>query len=150
MKGAMIFSGTGLTRHLGRAARSKGDGMNITLSDVKIHPDMSEETVCFSAIILLDGKEIGTVRNSGQGGSHVYYWQDRNAGAEIQKWSNTQNTEFDFEKLDQIIDEKISDFEEKEQLRRWCQRKTLFRLKGDEDDSCVSLRLHSMPRSNCN
>ncbi len=36
--------------------------------------------------------------------------------AEIQKWSNTQNTEFDFEKLDQIIDEKISDFEEKEQL----------------------------------
>ncbi len=27
--------------------------MNITLSDVKIHPDMSEETVCFSAIILL-------------------------------------------------------------------------------------------------
>ena len=78
--------------------------MKITLSKIKIHPDMSEETACFSASICLDGKEVGTVKNDGQGGSHSYHWQDRDVGRRIEEWADTQDTEFDFERLDQIVD----------------------------------------------
>lgn len=108
--------------------------MQITLSNVRLHPDMSEETDCFSATILLDGNEVGTVKNDGQGGSHRYHWQDRATGTRIKQWSETQVTEFDFERLDQIIDDLIAKHEEQKQLRQWCQRETLFRLKGDKKD----------------
>lgn len=47
--------------------------MKITLTNVQIHPDMTEETDCFSATICLDGKAVGTVKNDGQGGSHRYH-----------------------------------------------------------------------------
>ena len=112
----------------------------ITLSNVQIHPDMSEETECFSATICLDGKEVGSVKNYGQGGSHEYDWQDLAIGAKVEEWSETQDTEFDFERLDQIVDDLLAKSEEQKQLRRWCKKATLFRLKGDEIDSWRSVK----------
>ena len=106
--------------------------MKITLSKVKIHPDMSEETNCFSATICLEGKAVGTVQNDGQGGSHRYHWQDRATEAQIEEWSETQDTEFDSERLDQIVNDLVAEYEEQKQLQRWCKKKTVFRLKGDD------------------
>lgn len=41
----------------------------ITLKDVKHHPDMSEETYCYSATVLVDGEVFCKTLNRGQGGS---------------------------------------------------------------------------------
>lgn len=114
--------------------------MKITLSSVMIHPDMSEETDCFSATILVDGTEVGTVKNDGQGGPHRYHWQDRGTGARIEEWSETQDTEFDFERLDQIIDVLLEKFDEQNQLRQWCKKETLFRIKGDKTESWRAIK----------
>ena len=46
------------------------DLKNLSLKSVKVHSDMSEETVCFSAIILQDGKELAHISNDGRGGCH--------------------------------------------------------------------------------
>lgn len=107
--------------------------MNLSLSKVKIHDDMSDETTCFSAAIHLDGKKVGEVRNEGIGGCNGYYWNNPTVGKQIEEWAKTQPTEFDFEKLDQIIDGMLSAHEEEKQLKRWCKTTTVFRLKGDED-----------------
>ncbi len=106
--------------------------MNLSLTKVKVHPDMSEETNCFSAEVHLDGKKVGEVKNAGHGGSHQYHWTNRDIGTKIQKWAMIQNLEFDFEKLDQIIDKLLLEFEEKRQLKRWCKKEIVFRLKGDK------------------
>ena len=48
--------------------------MKITLKKVKVYDELSEETICYTAEIHVDGKKVATVRNSGQGGStDVYY-----------------------------------------------------------------------------
>lgn len=113
---------------------------NLSLSKIKIHPDMSEETNCFSATICLNGKEVGTVKNDGHGGSHMYHWHDREVGKQIEEWSETQETEFEHERLDQIVDVLLSKFEERKQLKRWCKKQTLFRLKGDEQGAWRTIK----------
>ncbi len=106
--------------------------MNITLKNVKIHPDMSEETNCFSATICLDGKAVGEVKNDGRGGCNSYYWGDRDASKRINEWADKQPTEFEFEKLDQLVDDLLRDAESLRWLKRNTKSKTLFRLKGDK------------------
>lgn len=106
--------------------------MNITLAKIQVHADMSAETNCFRASICLNGQVVGTVKNAGQGGCHEYDWLDREVGKRITAWSQTQKTEFDFEKLDQIIDRLLADHETRAQLRRWCKTQTVFRLKRDK------------------
>jgi hypothetical protein len=104
--------------------------MKLTLAKIKRHPDMDQETDCFSAVILFDGKPIGTVSNLGQGGPNEYTWRDDKVGATVNKWAEQQNPD-GFEQLDQIIDDLLCDAEERKQLKRWCKRQTLFRLFGD-------------------
>ncbi len=77
--------------------------MHIELKNIKIHADMSEETTCFSASIYLNGKKVGTAKNDGRGGSNMYWWDDREAGMRVHAWAQEQPTEYDFEKLDQVI-----------------------------------------------
>jgi len=44
----------------------------ITLKNFKMNDRMSEETLCFSADLLVDGKNVGYVTNHGHGGCHDY------------------------------------------------------------------------------
>lgn len=46
---------------------------NFKLKKVKIHDDMSEETMCFSAQLWVDGKHVADVSNKGCGGSNDFY-----------------------------------------------------------------------------
>lgn len=46
--------------------------MNITVKNVKHYPSMSEETLCFEAIIYINGKSAGGVSNRGYGGCNSY------------------------------------------------------------------------------
>jgi hypothetical protein len=46
---------------------------DIVLKDVKFHPDMSQETPCFSASVYEKGKLIAHISNNGCGGSNTYH-----------------------------------------------------------------------------
>lgn len=109
--------------------------MKLELKNVKIHPDMSQETNCFSADLWVDGKNVGQVRNDGRGGSHRYDIPYP-VQTKLHAWAKTLPRKYDFEMdLDQAIDTLLSDYE----FRRWLQRntkdKTLVRLKGDKKGS---------------
>jgi len=112
--------------------------MNVTLKSVKIHPDMSEETNCFSATIYLDNKRVGTVRNSGRGGCNDYHWEKPEAGRQIEEFAKTLPlpSEYFSEGLpmdiDLFIDDLMEKHEENKQYKRSCKTKTLFRLEGQE------------------
>lgn len=107
--------------------------MKLELKNLKVHRDMSEETVCFSATIYADGKKAGRVKNEGMGGSNFYYWEDAELGTKIINWAKAQKLKFDFEHLDQIIDDIRADMETARQLSRWARNKSkvYFRIKGD-------------------
>jgi hypothetical protein len=46
--------------------------MDIKLFNVKIVPELSQETYAFSALLKVDGKSIALVKNTGTGGANVY------------------------------------------------------------------------------
>ena len=118
--------------------------MKLSLKDVRIHRDMSRETECFSATIYVDGGKAGTVCNKGHGGCHLYNWDDRELSDKVEDWAKTQPTKYDFEQLDQIIDDLLYREEVLKQLRNWTREKTAFRLKGDAKGSW---RLVALPYS---
>lgn len=117
--------------------------MNVELKNVKNHPDMSQETPCFSATIYLDGKKIGSVQNNGHGGCNSYYWNDHTAAKRLTAWADQQPTEFEFEKLDQIIDDLMNKQEILAQLKRWVKKDTMFRLKGDKKGEWRMVKKHT-------
>jgi hypothetical protein len=58
----------------------------------------------------------------------------------VQAWAATQPAEFEFDKLDQIVDALLVRWEKGKQLARWCKQETIFRLKGDKPGSWRSVK----------
>lgn len=109
--------------------------MKYTLKNVKFHEEMSEETNCFSATIYCYGKKIGTVQNSGTGGSHEYRFEHQADWKALDKYAKQQPHEYNFEVTDQYIDKLLVEWDINRQLKRWCKSATLFRLKGDKPEA---------------
>lgn len=120
--------------------------MKVEVKSVKTAGHLSHETVAYSASIYVDGKRIGLVRNDGQGGCNMYDWFDREAGRRLEEHAEAQETEHDFEKLDQFINALADEFEERKALKRKCKTHVLFRLKGDEEGSWRTIRAKFEPR----
>ncbi len=106
--------------------------MNLSIKSVSVHQRLSHEANCFSATIYLEGKKIGEVCNRGFGGPHQYHWSNKEVGAQVMTWAESQPTEFNFDKLDQIIDELLIEYEYIRSLRKMTKKEVLFRLKGDK------------------
>lgn len=103
--------------------------MKLSLKKVQIYPKLSEETNAFSAQLCLDGKPVAEVDNSGKGSSHGYRWLKPELRESIEAWADAQPFEFVFERLDQVVDRLLEDFEETRKLKMWCKTKTVYRLK---------------------
>ena len=113
----------------------------ITVKNVKIQEQLSEETLCFSATIYFRGQRVGEATNRGCGGCNNYHWFDRAASAEIEAWAEAQDLEFDFEKLDQIIGKLVHDFDDARRMKRLSKNRTVFRLAGDDAGTYRSLSI---------
>ena len=50
--------------------------MKVQLKNVKANLSMSDETLCFSASIYIDGKKVGEAMNHGCGGPTEYHFTD--------------------------------------------------------------------------
>lgn len=103
--------------------------MKIELKSLKIHDDISEDSLCFSANMYLDGKKRGKVSNDGRGGPHRFHFDDRETGIAFDLWAKDQPLPFNFEKGDQIVDQLIA----KKEQEAMCRARITFRLTGDPE-----------------
>jgi len=62
--------------------------MKVELKNIKHMPSLSEETNAYTATLYVDGRKIGTVKNSGQGGPDEFHG-DRDAHAELSAYLQT-------------------------------------------------------------
>ena len=102
---------------------------------------MSQETLCFSATVLWEGKPVGQVINHGHGGSNQYHWETRKIGDTIEAWAKEQPLEFEFEKLDILIDQCLNHLENTKRFQRLFKKELLFRLKGDKKHEWRSFKI---------
>ena len=111
--------------------------MKIELKAVKVHHDMSEETLCFSANLYVDGKKICEISNRGCGGSHEYFmpvsvskklndW----CKANLPKWSMFDGEEMDTD-FELHISHLVSEYDQKKYLKSLIKRKIVV-----VDDRC--------------
>lgn len=118
----------------------------LTLKKLKVFEPGSEDTTCFDATLCFDGKPICGVRNSGQGGPHCYdaIVEQREALAAVEAWAKKQPLAYDFEHLDQLIDEIIEDELLLKQIKQLSRYKILFGVDGEtlltEDRASISAR----------
>ena len=116
--------------------------MNISLKRLLVVERMSEETLCFTADIAVDGKTIGSVKNDGRGGCNFYHWNDHAVGAKIEAHAKSVDASgYNFEHLDRLLDGMISKAQEEKQFKRWCKTRVVFRLKGDKDGEWRNIKL---------
>ena len=53
--------------------------MKITLSNLRIYDELSQETLCMTADLLANGEKIATVENDGHGGAPLFRWVSASA-----------------------------------------------------------------------
>lgn len=119
--------------------------MELTLKCVSINKQMSDETICFSATVYIDGKRAGTAHNRGCGGPTSVDWSDCDLGAEYEEWladevilaqdpTDPEKTMFiTYEKIGWKVGEALEAYEDARWLKRQCKTKTLFKLNDQEN-----------------
>jgi len=105
--------------------------MKIEIVKLQIHEDMSKETRCFSAIVRVDQKDCCHVKNAGHGGCHNYVAIDQKLYHEFWQYCQGLTLEFEFEKMDQVVDALIDEWVELRWLEKHSKDAVMFRLKGD-------------------
>ena len=117
--------------------------MKVELRKVKIAKNLSEETIAFTADLWVDGEQIGYVRNDGRGGANlvspIMVKDQSTIGRirEFESWCETQpprhnrHDVFDMT-ADYYISLMVEDYQEEQQVKRWCKTKTVIRLEGDK------------------
>ena len=122
--------------------------LGVELKKVKIAKYLSEETTAFSAQLWVNGEYIADVSNDGHGGNnrinHLYNDKGLNTRPKVvafEKWCKEQPPyqgddgdgfcdplpmDADF-----YISLMVDDYEEQQQIKRWCKTKTVIQLKSD-------------------
>jgi hypothetical protein len=113
--------------------------MKVTLKNIKINLEFSEETIMFKSDLYIDGKKVGYCENEGRGGNTSYHGFTREDNETIRKcdeyykslpkkphtFHDGRVVEFE-QNLESVIDEIIADIaNEKEKIR--------FRKKMEKD-----------------
>ena len=120
--------------------------MKLEIKNLKVASYLSEETLAFDASLYVDGKRVGTVRNSGRGGNNDVDIRDKDgrwhrdchenleAFAATQAW--TYEGETQSHNLDSYLSELVDAAYERQQLQRQLRGKILFRVSTEayEDD----------------
>lgn len=81
--------------------------MRLTVKHLNINERMSEETLCFSGDLMVNGVFAAVVRNRGTGGCNEYDWVNARFRDKVEAWAKAQPVEFDCEHLDQIVNDLV-------------------------------------------
>ena len=124
---------------------------SVELKNIKTHNDMSEETVCYSATVYIDGKKAGTTRNAGHGGNDEV-WLDKHDRKDLTAFAEDQCmrlhlTDSPFTDLtrslavDIYFGHLVELHEEEKWLKRNSRNKIMFQLKGDGKDEWRNVKV---------
>ena len=112
----------------------------VHLSKININEKLSEETLCFSADLWMDGKKMGMVSNRGMGSEHEYQLI---AGADWEGFRDfcmTQPHQFDFDIEDQFIDSLLEKHQleqalakQAQKIKRLCLKSTVIKLPNSRE-----------------
>jgi hypothetical protein len=116
--------------------------MKLAVKNVKIHDDISTDSMCFSASLYVDGKRVGTIRNDGRGGSNRYELA-RGEYERIAEFVATLPAKQDYvfrgvdglewlDRIDSVIEPLVIDFDERRRVARMTRKTTYFRVKGEK------------------
>jgi hypothetical protein len=122
--------------------------MKAELKNVKINKQLSEETTCFSATLYVEGKKTAIITNRGCGGEdEIPQIFDNPLFDEFENWVKTQPP------LDSDYGNPLPmdlglyvgcvllpEWEKSSQLKKWSKKETIFRIKGDKEDSYRTLK----------
>ena len=118
--------------------------MKIELKNIKIHPDMSEETTCFSATLYVNRKKAATCRNDGRGGSTDVYFEDRELMFSVFEWCKENpmtvwygKNEYIFDSLEARIDELIAEAKFRKDFKRMQRNHLILRKKNAKEPEYV-------------
>ena len=114
---------------------------SIEVKSVKIAQHMSEETLAFTASLWVNGKRVGYLKNTGQGGP-------TNIDLYIMKDGGIVRSDYTFDDLDEYVKESHSDLEycevefflyslicdedERRENKKLCRKRTVIRKPGCE------------------
>tara|TARA_R100001082_G_scaffold7354_1_gene4484 strand:+ start:104 stop:553 length:450 start_codon:yes stop_codon:yes gene_type:complete len=109
--------------------------VNLQIKNLKVMESLSEETLCFTASIHLDGKKVGDASNRGNGGATSLWYIDgiyhkSKIHEQIEEYAKTLEPldgkyAYDAEFL---IDQLVSKEYQRKQDKKLCSRKTVFRI----------------------
>lgn len=122
----------------------------LTFKSFKTVRWMSEETICFTATVLLDGKVMGTASNEGQGGCTFIHYVDANAKATLEAFAKTispsdfKGWEFRTEGFD-VSD--LLDILVEEEDKKKHNKKTLNKVKKDCLDKVIFIKAGENPKA---
>lgn len=83
--------------------------MKVAFTKIKIYDELSRETVCFTAVVSLDGEKIH-VKNDGNGGCNDYSWDTFLGKQKFEKWCCTlvgENNDPDYAITTLILQEDV-------------------------------------------
>lgn len=110
--------------------------MKIELKGIKILQKASEETLCFEATIMIDGKQAGSVSNSGTGGANRY--SDRKTQEALDAWGRTLpplESKYGLaltQDSDLIIDQIVYDYDRRQALKKLMAKRIVFKESNGE------------------
>lgn len=110
-------------------------------AEIKSYISMGgEETPCFELKLYINGYYAAIIKNDGKGGHNIYHWQNTTFSAifnrHIQYLNSQGKFNFDFEQDDEYIDQLIQEH----QLKNWCKKLTVIKLKNHKDGEYLQLR----------
>ncbi len=120
--------------------------MKITLKNIKHAAFNSQETNCFEATLYVDEVKTCKVRNDGHGGPDFY---DPIPGGVERPWERVKEIDAVLNQtmlktdwgtdlpncLEIEVAERVNEYLEMKEYKKWCRKESLFRLPGDEDGS---------------
>lgn len=101
---------------------------NITIKNFKHLASLSEETLCFTATVCLNGKAVGSAENHGHGGPTSVHIKDKNIYDLLTSsdWEKTVD-ELTFRELEKKETAKLE-----KQVKKQLERDFIFTRKGEE------------------
>lgn len=108
-------------------------------SVIKVKTFEGMEGKGFNATLCRDGKPIAFVIDEGCGGCYLWRWLVKDAELPFKTHVRNEFPNEKFEREDMFIGRLIDQWETEKQLRRWCRKEVLFRLKGDKPDTWRTL-----------
>ena len=116
----------------------------VEIKNLKVAEHLSEGSLAFTASIWINGKKAGDAKNNGRGGNNdVDLWKRK--GEQVRRNNKLHDElkeyvkQFTWESLDGkqtpyrvdfYIDRLVDDEYVRQQVKRWCRTKTVFRIPG--------------------